>query len=723
MPFAGFIKTTLLEAGDLPLADLARMAMNEGQSTRPIYRVHRWFARRLGSQFRAILTALSLSPEEEGCFWSRYNDHIPLDDALVVDTFVGGGTTLVEASRCGARVIGYDIDPVAAGITRFELAARARGADWEAARPLVKRLSAQGRHLHRAVLEDGTAVDVLHHFWVEVTTCRHCSVEFELHPHYLLAWDKAKKLQWGFCKHCHEVQTLPLHRERLDCACGRRTVLASGTLDNGTVRCPCCRKSWKLAEGNDAHPPVYRLFAQEVLLPAERGFVRTFRKATDADHATYRAAEQALEDLEAQGLALAPQRLIPEAPRFDRRPIIHGIRRYAELFNARQRLHLSRLGRAIMAIEDEDVRRLLAMAFSEHLAANCMYTGYAFGYRRTSPLFSIHGFRHVVRPVEINPWLDGTGRGTFVNAYRKIGRAIEYASRPTDLERPRGDDRSPEPIGPPDGVVSCDPAEVVDGRARAAVAAQSSEDLAAIPDGAVHLVLTDPPYFDNINYSELSDFYLAWHQVLGVAEGEYRDPARSAPLAENLAATERSEEAVAAYTDTLTKIFSSCHRVLHDHGVCVFTYHHKFARAWLAVATALVHAGLRCTQVLPMRGEGQGGLHSKEGTIKWDAVMVCRKREQPRTQGILVLSEKEITAAREQADWYGEKLGAVKGGFGKPDRLNFTLACLAAAARMGMPGGEYVPLSGAMQSITQEYEKAHAKAGKKRHRAHGEVRL
>src|SRR5919109_3440270 len=119
--FVGFPRRTLLEAGDLPIEELAQLALREGQATSPLYRAHRWFARRLGSQFRAMLAAPSLSAENADPFWTRYFGHIPLDNAIILDPFVGGGTSVVEASRCNARVIGYDIDPVATYITRFEL--------------------------------------------------------------------------------------------------------------------------------------------------------------------------------------------------------------------------------------------------------------------------------------------------------------------------------------------------------------------------------------------------------------------------------------------------------------------------------------------------------------------------------------------------------------------------------------------------------------------------
>jgi len=108
--FTAFPKGTLLESDKVPIAEIA---LCDGPCTNPIYRVHRGFARRLGSQFRAILAGLSLTPEEADRFWSMYLGHLSLDGAVVLDPFVGGGTSLVEAERCGARVVGYDIDPVA----------------------------------------------------------------------------------------------------------------------------------------------------------------------------------------------------------------------------------------------------------------------------------------------------------------------------------------------------------------------------------------------------------------------------------------------------------------------------------------------------------------------------------------------------------------------------------------------------------------------------------
>lgn len=700
--FAGFPRRSLLESADLPIEEVARLALREGQCTNPLYRVHRWFARRLSSQFRTMLAALTLRPAEADRFWDRYFGHIPLDGAVVFDPFVGGGTSVVEASRCNARVIGYDIDPVATAITRFEL----ESPSWDQLPPAIEAVTVavagRVRPLHRTKLPGGGTAEVLHHFWVEMTACRHCGHEFEVHPHYLLAFDVTAGRQWAFCRACHEVKEQPHGAVRLDCGCGESTPVGEGTLSAGKLRCPACVTVQDLVgRGGVARArPVWRLFAQEYIEgEPRRGEARRFKRVSAADRAAYRRAERLLAGLELEEGVFAPSRAIPPAGRSDRRPLIHGFRHYRELFNARQLLHLSVLGRAISEVDDEKAKRLLGLAFSEHLATNNMYVGYAFGYRRVSPLFSIHSFRHIVRPVELNPWMSGAGRGTFPSVLNKLRRAVAFAKAPTDLHPDGGRRPGHRPVGPTNGVVGRHPRDVVLGRCQAAIRTQNSRDLSGLQDGSVDLVLTDPPYFDNLSYSELSDFYLSWHQALGIAEGGYADPSRSAPLRANLAVNGRSGDATPEYGRRLTAILCECRRVLHPRGVCVFTYHHKSAAAWAALGAAVVRSGFRVSAVLPLRGEGQGGLHSYDGTIKWDAVLVCRKAG-GRARGSgeeVVVTTRAAAAAAAKADTYWRRLaGDDRIGFRHPDRLNLYRAFLVAAARLGTPSSRLLGLGAAL---------------------------
>jgi len=700
--FMGFANDTLLESGGIPISEIAGLALREGQCTNPLYRVHRWFARRLGSQFRAILTGLSLGPQEAERFWDVYLRELSLEGLIVLDPFLGGGTSLVEAGRCGAAVIGYDIDPVATFITRFEIEATAYDPWSPEIVSLCTTVSEQIVPFHRTLVPGVGERTVLHHFWVECRTCSTCGKAFEIHPHYRLAYSKEKGLQWVFCKGCHEVSELPITRKEIRCRCGIRTHIAQGTLAKGKVRCPeCGTGSGLVNRGENPQRPEWRLFAQEYLEKNPAGVTRYFKKAAEGDRLIYRRARKLLEEIEQTDGSFAPVRAIPTNGRSDRRPLIHGFTRYRDLFNDRQLLHLTLLGQAISDKHEPRLRQLLAMAFSEHLTTNCMYTAYAFGYRRLSPMFSIHSYRHITRPVEINPWLVGIGRGTFPNVLRKIAKAVEFVKAPTELD-PKGGRRTS--ITSPKSAafeVPTYPWRVLTDSSRASIKTKSSEDLEEIPDGSIDLILTDPPYFDNLSYSELSDFYLAWHQSLGVAEPPYDDPSMPAPIGANLALTDRTNQSVEAYRDRLHRIFCECHRVLKQAGILVFTYHHKSPIAWRALGDALVRSGLKCTSVLPLRGEGQGGLHSYDGTIKWDAVFVCRKDASVRLKAsdIAVVPLTAIKQAQQRAAAYAEELSKTQQiGFRDPDRLNLERAMIVASAVCAPAQPHLLPLLDALKS-------------------------
>ena len=59
----------------------------------------------------------------------------------------------------------------------------------------------------------------------------------------------------------------------------------------------------------------------------------------------------------------------------------------------------------------------------------------------------------------------------------------------------------------------------------------------------------------------------------------------------------------------------------------VFTFHHRDVDAWEALSKAIWHADFKITNVFPVRSEGISGFHSTSGAIKWDAVMVCRPKD------------------------------------------------------------------------------------------------
>ena len=80
---------SLLESGQFPARKLAEFAAREGRRPRPIYTAHKWFARRLGCVFRALLIGGAADPNDD--FWCAYYSASDLRGLTILDPFVGGG--------------------------------------------------------------------------------------------------------------------------------------------------------------------------------------------------------------------------------------------------------------------------------------------------------------------------------------------------------------------------------------------------------------------------------------------------------------------------------------------------------------------------------------------------------------------------------------------------------------------------------------------------------
>jgi putative DNA methylase len=314
-----------------------------------------------------------------------------------------------------------------------------------------------------------------------------------------------------------------------------------------------------------------------------------------------------------------------------------------------------------------------------------MMTHYAFGWRRLAPLFSVRAFRHVTRPVEINPWMDGTGRGTFPNTVRQVQRAIESARSLKEtsakaIERSTGISLAVEKYDAIDGKKPDSQEGKIekDGQSSVKIFHKNSQSLDFIETATVDLALTDPPYFDNIAYSELSDFFLPWLQLFNLArpDGQGVDG-----FQENLAAKGRGAAAFLKFQRSLGLCFSEIARVLKPDGRLVFTYQHKTAGAWYALASALNGTGLRVIQVFPLLGDSNIGLHKHEGSSKWDAVFVAVKGAPTRKSPDLSLSVSIKRSAKNHYMKWVRRLGKqTVCAFRDADKQNFYRACLVASA-------------------------------------------
>ncbi len=169
-----------------------------------------------------------------------------------------------------------------------------------------------------------------------------------------------------------------------------------------------------------------------------------------------------------------------------------------------------------------------------------------------------------------------------------------------------------------------------------------------LPDGSVHAVITDPPYYDNVMYAECSDFFYVWlkrslrgvwpqfcdlsitdKQAEAVANPSlFKDVATHAGRGKRAVGTKTASELASAhYEDLLTKSFLEAHRVLMSDGVLNVMFTHKRVDAWDTLGAALLNSGFAITSSWPISTESENSLHqAKKNSAQSTILLNCHKR-------------------------------------------------------------------------------------------------
>jgi len=166
-----------------PIVEINRLAVPERNAFKPIYQMHKWFARRASCVFRAILLGC-LKPAGTDIMAEFYKDHTNDPDTagkVILDPFMGGGTTVVEALRLGCKVIGIDLNPVAWFIVKTEV----EPVEIEELKAAFDRLANRivpwsKKSVRETLLEQykttcpccgNTDADIIYTFWVKSAVC------------------------------------------------------------------------------------------------------------------------------------------------------------------------------------------------------------------------------------------------------------------------------------------------------------------------------------------------------------------------------------------------------------------------------------------------------------------------------------------------------------------------------------------------------------------------
>jgi adenine-specific DNA methylase len=147
-----------------------------------------------------------------------------------------------------------------------------------------------------------------------------------------------------------------------------------------------------------------------------------------------------------------------------------------------------------------------------------------------------------------------------------------------------------------------------------------------MPDNSVDAVVTDPPYADNVMYSELSNFFYVWLRIALRKEYEFFAP-ELVPWEKEVIANSSQGKGREEFLESLTRIFRESNRVLKKDGLLVFTFHHRKTDAWAALLQSILDSGYQVRTVYPVRSEMRASTHLQGvESIKYDLVVVCRKR-------------------------------------------------------------------------------------------------
>ena len=179
---------------------------------------------------------------------------------------------------------------------------------------------------------------------------------------------------------------------------------------------------------------------------------------------------------------------------------------------------------------------------------------------------------------------------------------------------------------------------------KGALIVTGSSERQLLQDGAAHLVFTDPPYHDDLQYGELSRLFHAW-----MADLSGDSPCEASEAVPN--ATRGTE--ANHYEDMVAACLTESNRTLAADGRLVLTFHNKDLHAWEALAGALLRAKFSVVALATVSAENPAD-HSKRGKESFltDLVIECRPRgttmlrlQTPKVLGVTKSPERRNLAA------------------------------------------------------------------------------
>ena len=631
----------------------------------------------------------------------------------VLDPTAGGGSIPFETLRLGARTVANDLNPVSALLMRATVAwPPQHGAALEPAfGELAERfVSAREERLapHFPPEPQSNAVPT-NHLWARTVTCPYCDGLVPLSPNWRLAPDgTGVRLR-------PECAGGPGDAGRV-CAfeiVGSAAEQFPGTVARGDGHCPYAdcgrvidggeikRQAQAGRMGEQLYAVVCKRRVETRTKSGKRGrdkWERGYRAPRPEDDNAAEIRARLAEKLpEWEAFDLVPTESLPDGNKTVE-PQRYGMPLWRDLFSPRQLLchgtsaevYREMLEADRAAGRLDDVQRAaygyLALALDKLLNYNSRMSVWMPTRQVVANTFNRHDFAFCWSHAEMAPLVAGLGYDWAIEQTAKCIRELVALVRSPDADGGTGlpglFDPPADGAGPPDRPAdaagpSGDVAPAGDAPPPVTITCKSADDLDHLADGSVDAVVMDPPYYDNVMYAELSDFFYVWlKRTAGrvfpelfrrrLTDKEREAVANPARIRAAAAAEAGGGEAAAPaggtgaralaardYQERMAAIFAECRRVLKPDGIMTLMFTHKATGAWDALTTGLIEAGFIITASWPVNTEAEGSLHIKNKAAANSTIfLVCRPRAAgaPRGAG-------GAQAVRETRPAYGDESG------------------------------------------------------------------
>lgn len=596
--------------------------------------------------------AFSYSPSNDDLDWIHYEVHRSgINSPACLDPTAGGGSIPFETARLGFDALANDLNPVAALLEKLTIESPLQlGKDvYFAYISLAKRWRAQVEQRLSDLFPQPFAPDQIDttYLFARTIRCPYCGGLIPLSPNWRLAPDGT-----GVHVVPHTGQS---EAERV---CSFEIVRSAkeqseGTVDDGRATCPfpdCGRVidgdavkaiAQEGGMGEQLYAVVYKKRIQTVTKsgkPGREKWERGYRASRPEDNVfdmVKARLDEKLPQWEAQDIV--PMEAIPDGLKTNE-PLRYGMSLWRDLFSPRQLYcHCTSVDVFRELLDEEqgkkgfgDVQKAafgyLALALDKLLNYNSRMSVWMPTREVVANTFNRHDFAFCWSHAEMAPLVVSLGYDWAIEQTGKSLTELIALLRPdVDTKLLKAGTAHTQSLlpstafTPPPVTITCKPGDNLD----------------HIADQSIDTVVMDPPYYDNVMYAELSDFFYVWlkrtagyvYPQLFTRKLTDKENEAVANPAKFKGQKKPKDHAYADYRARMAAIFAECRRVLKQDGVLMLMFTHKATGAWDALAKGLMDAGFLISASWPVNTEAEGSLHIRDKAAANSTIfLVCRPR-------------------------------------------------------------------------------------------------